>query len=126
MTTQYVIQTVPKQTAHVNLAANASALGVSQLLAAVPGAKYRILQVAVVTTAANNVKFQSATNDISALFPLGANGGVVLPFNSHGWFETNINEALNVNLSAATATAIQLQYFVIPTLGIAQGAQGSY
>jgi hypothetical protein len=110
----HVILVAPKQTVHVNLAANASASGATQLVAAQPGIKYRVMQLAMVATLANAVKFQSATNDISATFPLGANGGVVLPFNQHGWFETNVNEALNVNMGTATATGIQLQYIAIP------------
>ena len=110
----HVILVAPKQTVHVNLAANASALGATQLIAAQPGIKYRVMQLAVVATTANAVKFQSAASDISATFPLGANGGVVLPFNQHGWFETNVNEALNVNMGTATATGIQLQYIAIP------------
>jgi hypothetical protein len=111
---QHVILVAPKQTVHVNLAANASASGATQLVAAQTSVKYRVLQLAVVATTANAVKFQSATNDISATFPLGANGGVVLPFNQHGWFETNPGEALNVNMGTATATGIQLQYIAIP------------
>ena len=110
----HVILVAPKQTVHVNLAANASASGATQLVAAQPGIKYRVMQLAMVATLANAIKFQSATNDISATFPLGANGGVVLPFNQHGWFETNVNEALNVNMGTATATGIQLQYIAIP------------
>lgn len=109
-----VFLAAPKQTVNVNLAANASASGNTQLIAAATGFKYRVLQVAIVTTLANAVKFQSATNDISATFPLAANGGVVLPYNQFGWFETNQNEALNVNLGTATATGVQLQYIAIP------------
>ena len=109
-----VIPTAPHKTVHVNLAANVSALGATALVAAVPSSKIRVLQVAVVSTLANSVKFQSAATDISATFPLAANGGVVLPFNPHGWFETVAGEALNANMTVATATAIQLQYIVIP------------
>lgn len=110
----HAILVAPKQTVHINLAANASALGATQLIAAQAGIKYRVMQLAMVSTAANTVKFQSAASDITAGFPLGANGGLVMPFNQHGWFETNTNEALNVNMSAATATGIQLQYIAIP------------
>ena len=105
-----VTRTVPAVSPHTNLAANPSGLGATQLVAAVANTKYRVLAVAVVATTANAVKFQSATNDISATFPLGANGGVVLPFNEHGWFETNPGEALNINMGTATATGVQIQY----------------
>lgn len=108
-----VTRTVPRVSPHVNLGANPSALGQTQLVAADAGAKFRVLSVAVVSTTANAVKFQSASNDISATFPLGANGGIVLPFNEHGWFETNVNEALNINMGTATATGVQIQYIKI-------------
>jgi hypothetical protein len=109
-----VTRTVPLQTAHINLGATPSASGATALIAAAPGAKYRVLSVAVLSTLANTVKFQSASTDITATFPLGANGGFVLPFNEHGWFETSVNAALNVNMSVATATAIQIQYIKLP------------
>jgi hypothetical protein len=105
-----VTSAVPLKTPHVNLGATPSTLGATELVAASAGARYRVLSVAVVATVANNVKFQSASTDISATFPLGANGGVVLPYNEHGWFETNVGEALNVNMSAATSTGVQIQY----------------
>lgn len=105
-----VTRVVPRVTAHVNLAANPSSSGATELVAAAAGARYRVLAIAIVSTLANAVKFQSAASDISATWPLGANGGIVLPFNEHGWFETNTNEALNVNLGTATATGVQIQY----------------
>jgi hypothetical protein len=109
-----VTRTVPLVTAHVNLGATPSSLGATALIAAVAGTKYRVLSAAVVTTAANSVKFQSAANDLTGLFPLGANGGLVLPFNEHGWFESNANEALNINMSAASSTGVQIQYIKLP------------
>ena len=109
-----VTRVTPLVTAHVNLGATPTASGATQLIAAAAGAKYRVLSVVVVSTAANSVKFQSASTDITATFPLGANGGLVLPFNEHGWFETAVNEALNVNMSAATSTGVQIQYIKLP------------
>jgi hypothetical protein len=73
----------------------------------------RVISVAIVSTLANNVKFQSAANDISATFPLGANGGLVMSFNEHGWFQTNVGEALNINLSVGTLTGIQINYIIL-------------
>ena len=109
-----VTSAAPLVTPHVNLGATPSTLGATQLVAAVAGTKYRVLSAAIVTSATNSVKFQSAANDITALWPLGANGGFVLPFNEHGWFETNAGEALNVNLSAAASTGVQIQYIKLP------------
>ena len=92
---------------------NASALGSTQILPAQTGMSIRVIDVSVVTTLANSVKFLSAAADISATFPLGANGGLVLPFNEHGWFQTNIGEALNINLSVATATGVHINYIIL-------------
>jgi hypothetical protein len=112
-----VVRSVPLKTAHVNLGATPSTSGANQLLAATAGAKFRVLSVAVVATTAVSVKFQSASTDITGTFPLGANGGFVLPFNEHGWFETNVNEALNINLSGAVSTGVQIQYIKLPVDG---------
>lgn len=108
-----VTRTVPLQSPHINIPANPASLGSNTLVAAVAGARYRVLSLVVVTTLANNVKIQSNATDISSTFPLAANGGIVLPFNEHGWFQTNLGEALNVNLSIATATAVQVQYIML-------------
>jgi hypothetical protein len=112
-----VVRTSPLKTAHVNLGATPASSGANQLIAAAAGAKYRVLSVAVVATTAVAVKFQSASTDITGTFPLGANGGFVLPFNEHGWFETNENEALNVNLGGAVSTGVQIQYIKLPVEG---------
>lgn len=109
-----VTRTVPLVSPHVNLGANPASSGDNSLVAAVANAKFRVLSVAVVTTTANSVKFRSATADISATFPLAANGGFVLPFNEHGWFETAAGEALQINMTTATATGVQIQYIRIP------------
>jgi hypothetical protein len=109
-----VVRTSPRTSPHVNLGASPSSSGATQLVAAAVGAKYRVLSVVVVSTLANAIKFQSASTDITATFPLGANGGLVLPFNEHGWFETSTNEALNINMGTATATGVQIQYIKLP------------
>lgn len=105
-----VTRTVPLKTAHINVGANPSTIGNTTIAAAEAGARFRVLAAAIIATTANNVKFQSNTSDISATFALGANGGLVLPFNEHGWFETALGEALNINLSAATAVGAQIHY----------------
>lgn len=94
--------------------ANPSTATTTQLVAAVANKKYRVVGLAVVTTLANNVNLESGTTDISAVFPLGANGGVVLPYNEHGWAETNAGEALQVTTSAATAAGVHVLYVEIP------------
>lgn len=108
-----VTRTAPQQLSIKSTFVNTSALGATAVIAAAPGMSIRVIDAAIVTTLANSVKFQSASTDISALFPLGANGGIVLPFNEHGWFQTAAGEALNVNLSVATATGIQINYIIL-------------
>lgn len=109
-----VTRAVPLVSPHVRLGATPASSGANELVAAVAGAKYRVLAVAVVATTAVTVKFQSASTDITGTFPLGANGGIVLPFNEHGWFETAANEALNITLGSAVATGVQIQYIKLP------------
>lgn len=116
-----VTRVSPLSSAHNNVLANPSGTGQTAVLAAVAGKRYRVLSCIVIATLANNVKFQSNSTDITALFPLGANGGFVFPFNEHGWFETAVGEALNINMSVATATAVQIQYI---ELAFAQPGSG--
>jgi len=109
-----VTRTPPKLVTCPSTFANPSASGQSAVLAAQgTGACIRVLSAIVVATAATTAKFQSGNNDLSATWPLAANGGFVLPFNEHGWFQTNANEALNINLGSATATGVQIQYIVV-------------
>lgn len=108
-----VTRVTPLRTVNTNVLLNASGTGDTEIVAAAAGARFRVLSVVAVATIANNIHFRSAANPISATFALGANGGIVLPSNEHGWFETNVGEALNVNMSVATATGIQIQYIKI-------------
>jgi len=108
-----VTSTPTVQTNILKAFVNASSLGSNAVVSAVNGKSIRVTGVALVTTLANSVKFLSAATDISATFPLGANGGIVLPFNEHGWFQTHSGEALNLNLSVATATGLSITYVVI-------------
>lgn len=108
-----VTRTPPQNTSVKNTFLNTAALGTTQIISAKPGSAIRVVSFAIVSTLANNVKFLSDATDISALFPLGANGGLVCSFNEHGWFQTAVGEALNINLSVGTATGIQLNYIVV-------------
>lgn len=108
-----VVRTAPRVSPHKNANVTSASSGNNQVVAAAVGHKIRVLSVVAVTTLANAIKFQSGTTDISATFPLGANGGLVLPFNEHGWFETAANEALNVNLGTATSTGVQVHYILV-------------
>jgi len=92
---------------------NASASGDTTLVAAVAGKKIRVLALTVISTAANSVHFRSLATPITATFPLAANGGVVLPVNELGWFETAVGEALVVNMSTITAAGMQIVYVMV-------------
>ena len=108
-----VTSTPPKNRTIVSTFVNASALGSTAVIAAVTGRSIRIVAAAIITTLANEVKFLSASTAISATWPLGANGGLVLPYNDHGWVQTAEGEALNINLSVATATGVHVEYIVV-------------
>lgn len=111
---QHTTRVAPLKTAHITTFANPSASGNTAVVAATPGAAIRVLGMGLVNGGtANNIKFQSNTTDISALFALGINGGLVLPFNEHGWMQTAVGEALNINLSGATAVGVQVSYILL-------------
>lgn len=108
-----VTRTPPKHVSVKNTFINASSIGSTLVIPAAPGMAIRIISLVIISTGANSVSFSSDANPITASFPLGANGGVVMSFNEHGWAQTNEGEALNVNMTAATPTAIQLNYMVL-------------
>ena len=110
---QHVVRVAPLKTAHVNLASNPASATDNALVAAVTNGAIRVLSMALVSTASNTVTMKSASTAIGPAWDFAANGGMVLPFNEHGWFQTNVGEALNVALSAASKVAIQIQYIVI-------------
>jgi hypothetical protein len=107
-----VINVVPLNTA-VQRAAVTTATSGATLVAAQTGKRIRVLAMVAITTLANSINLDSGTTDITGIFPLAANGGLVLPFCEHGWCETAAGEALNVTISVATSTGIQLIYMVI-------------
>ena len=93
---------------------NAALLGSNVGIAAQgAGLKIRVLGFIVISTLAQTVRFLSAASAMSADFPVAANGGVSSGVSEFGWFETAANEALNINLSVATATGIQIIW--VPT-----------
>ena len=103
----------PLNTAVRRKAVTTAALGATELVAAEAGRRIRVLAIVAITTLANSINLESATTDISGIFPLAANGGLVLPYTEQGWCETAVGEALNITLSAATSTGIQLIYMVV-------------
>ena len=84
--------------------------GNTTIVAAQTNQRIVVLQLCVISSNADNVKFQTSTGptDISAIFPLAANGGFVLPYSEVGWFQTGLGDALIFNQSFGAPTAIQL------------------
>lgn len=109
-----VTRSTPLVTPVKTVIANPSTATTTSLVAAVTNRKYRVVSLAIVTTAANNVNLESGTTDITPVWPLGANGGIVLPYNEHGWCETAAGAALQVTTSAATAAGVLVQYVDLP------------
>jgi hypothetical protein len=91
----------------------ASSSGNTAVVAAVSGKRIVVVAHKILANAAVNVKWQSASTDITGLSYLAANGGEVLPYNPAGWFRTTAGEALNINLSGAVAVGGHITYFEV-------------
>ena len=74
----------------------------------------RVTAVVAIVSAAASLKFVgSLSGDVSAKWPLQANGGFVLPGNEYGWFQTAPGESLSVNLDTAVNGGIQISWLPI-------------
>ena len=95
---------------------NATTNTTTELIPAVTDAALRVLTLVMVHGGtAGTVTLKSASTAISPIFSNAANGGAVLPFNQHGWFQTNaVNEALNVTVSSSSDCGVIVQYIEIP------------
>ena len=92
-----------------------SASGDQQLIAS-PGPGRQICvtsYVLICTGGANSITWKSAANALSGAMGFAANGGIACPASDAPWLVCNQNEALNINLSAATAVAGHLTYRII-------------
>jgi hypothetical protein len=89
--------------------------GASSLVSAVASKKIRVLALSLVANGAVNVKFQShvTPTDLTGLYYLAANGGIVLPYNPNGWFQTIAGEQLDINLSGSVAVGGCLTYVAV-------------
>lgn len=85
------------------------------LVALVAAKKIRILSMYLVSTGANTINFQSHTTTANSdgLMGFAANGGMVLPFNPIGWFDTTAGEALDMVTSGAGQVSGQLVYVAV-------------
>lgn len=83
----------------------------NEIVAAVTGHRYRVLNYTLVVTGAVTAKCQSASTDLTGPMPFAANGGVSPPESPRfGHFVTAAGEALNLNLGGAVAVAGHLTY----------------
>ncbi len=89
--------------------------GANAIVAAVASRRIRVLQYLINAAGAVNAKWQSAANDKTGLHYMGAAGDGAAPgYCPVGMFETNVNEALNLNLSAAVAVGGWVIYVEVP------------
>jgi len=86
----------------------------SDLVALVASKKIRVVSFFIVVTTAVTVKLQSGgSTDITGAMPFGANGGISLPYNPNGWFQTVSGEKLNMVLGSGVAVAGGLSYIEV-------------
>lgn len=95
-------------------AISCSSSGNNEIVAAVTSKKIRVLNYVLVASAAVNAKWRSASNDKSGLLYMAANTGASSGFSPVGHFETVAGEALNLNLSGATAVGGHVAYIEVP------------
>lgn len=96
-------------------AINASASGNNTIVGAVASKKIRVLALSITGLTAVNAKFQSGASgtDLTGLYHLGATGGMVLPYNPVGWFETASSALLNLNLDSAVNCGGSITYIEV-------------
>lgn len=91
-----------------------SSTGSGDTVALVASKKIRVLSMFLVAAAATTVKFQSgASSDKTGAMSFAANGGISLPYNPVGWFETAAGEKLNHVLGSSVAFAGGLTYIEV-------------
>ncbi len=101
-----------------NAFVNATASGNTQVVAGVSGKRYRVIAYVISFGSTVNVKFQSASTDLTCLFYgiLGAQvdpGSLELAYGQQrGHFKSNAGEDLNINLSGAGNVGIMIEYDV--------------
>lgn len=91
-----------------------SSTGSGDTLALVSGKKIRVLSLFLLVAGATTVKFQSgATTDKTGAMSFPANGGISLPFNPIGHFETASGEKLNHVLGSSVGIAGGFTYIEV-------------
>ena len=90
--------------------------GDNTIVAAVPGAKIRVLAVFLMAADAVTVRFESGAGGtaLTGQMNVAANGGFVLPYNPAGWCETGVGALLNIELGGAVSVDGCLVYKLVP------------
>jgi len=106
------VHTVPGFPVRYHSSANADS---ADLVAAVTGAKIRVMSMIVSMASGGTYKLQTgATTDITEAVTTAAGQlFVVWPYNPMGWCETAAGEKLNLVLSSAIATSVMITYVLI-------------
>ncbi len=95
----------------------AAGSGDNTLVAGVIGKKIRVLSLDMMSAGTVSAKFQSGAGggavDLTGLYPLAVNSGKVNNFNPAGWFETAVDQLLNLNLSGAVGVGGCLTFIEI-------------
>lgn len=89
--------------------------GDNTVVAAVTGAKIRVLSLAIVTAGAVTVRFESGAGGtaLTGVMSMPANGIMVLGHDPHGHFETAAAELLNMELGGAVQVSGSLTYIEV-------------
>ena len=93
---------------------SASSAGATEIVAAVSGKKIKVCHVNIVSNGSVNVKWQSATTDLTGLAYLTQYSGYETAFCPPAFgclFETALGAALNINLSGAIAVGGFITYY---------------
>src|SRR5678815_5218098 len=96
---------------------NPAAIADNTVVAAVSGRKIKVLAMKLWNNAAtaNTATVKSNAAAISSPFTMQAamHGSIDFPYNEAGWFLTNLGEALNLALTAATAVGVTVVYTLV-------------
>ena len=85
----------------------ADVVGNNTIVAAVPGARIRVLALFLVNlTAGGTIVFEDGAGgaDLTGVMGFGGNGQLLLTFNPGGWFQTSVATLLNAVTTGASNT----------------------
>lgn len=89
--------------------------GDNTLLAAKTGSKIRVISLFLIAAGAVTVRFESGAGGtaLTGIMSVAANGGMVLPYNEFGWFETAVTTLLNMELGGAVQVSGGFAYVLV-------------